>query len=297
MRHGSLFSGIGGFDLAAEWSGFTNVFQVEIDEFCQQVLKKNFPNTKRYYDIKGFKGTSYRGSVDIISGGFPCQPFSIAGRRKGDKDERALFSEMVRVINEIRPGWIVAENVYGLLNIHNGDYFEEICSSLESIKYEVQPIIIPASTFNAPHQRNRVWIIGRENSQDSRCEYVQRTQNKRELKEQNKQGNATKFERPIKSEGIRIITDTNHGRLERGKGKRNNGMRHNRGQNTAWDKEWIEVATEFCRVDDGLSVELDGLKYTKAGHRVERLKALGNAIVPQVAYQIFQAIKESMSNE
>jgi len=144
MTHGSLFSGIGGFDLAAEKNGIENIFQVEIDPFCQKVLRKNFPNTKIYSDIKEFNGKEYEGRIDIISGGFPCQPFSQAGQRKGAADERALFPEMLRIISEIKPAWVIAENVFGITNIDDGQYLESVLASLESIGYEVQPFIIPS---------------------------------------------------------------------------------------------------------------------------------------------------------
>jgi len=115
MRHGSLFSGIGGFDLASAWMGWENVFQVEIDDHCQKVLAKNFPNVKRYEDIREFKGE--RGSIDILTGGFPCQPFSTAGKKKGTDDNRYLWPEMFRVIKEIQPEYIVCENVYGIIKL------------------------------------------------------------------------------------------------------------------------------------------------------------------------------------
>ena len=167
MTHASLFTGIGGFDLAAEWTGIENVFQVENDKFCQKVLEKNFPNVKRYLDIKDFDGTEYKNRIDIISGGFPCQPFSQAGKRKGNKDERALFPEMLRIIREVKPKWIVGENVSGILSIHDGEYFEEILTSLENEGYKVQSFIIPASAVNAPHRRDRVWIIANSNNSTS----------------------------------------------------------------------------------------------------------------------------------
>ena len=154
LTHASLFSGIGGWDISAEWCGIENIFQVEIDKFCQKVLEKHFPNVKRYGDIKEFNGTKYRGRIDILTGSFPCQPFSQAGKRKGNKDERALFPEMLRVIKEIQPRWVIAENVYGFLNIHDGEYAEEVFSQLEGESYEVQPFIIPASALKVWGERS-----------------------------------------------------------------------------------------------------------------------------------------------
>jgi len=167
MRHGSLFSGIGGFDLAAEWMGWENVFQVEKDSFCQKVLVKNFPTTKRYGDIKEFDGTQYRGAIDILTGGFPCQPFSTSGKRKGTEDSRYLWPEMLRIIGEIRPTYIVGENVHGLVNWSKGLVLEQVQADLEVQGYEVGSVIIPACGIGAPHGRERVWFIAYRNSEHS----------------------------------------------------------------------------------------------------------------------------------
>jgi DNA (cytosine-5)-methyltransferase 1 len=171
MTHGSLFSGIGGFDLAAQWCGWTNVFQCENDPFCQRVLKYHFPKTILYEDIKETDFTRHRGTIDVISGGFPCQPFSDAGKRKGTDDDRYLWPEMLRVIHEIQPTWVVAENVNGLLTIEKGLVFERVCADMEAEGYEVQAFIIPACAVGAPHRRERVWIIA--NRADAGIEGVQ----------------------------------------------------------------------------------------------------------------------------
>jgi DNA (cytosine-5)-methyltransferase 1 len=159
MKHGSLFSGIGGFDLAAEWMGWENVFHCEIAEFPRKILNHYWPNADCHEDIKKTDFTKYRGTVDIISGGFPCQPYSAAGKRLGKEDDRHLWPEMLRVIREVKPQWVVGENVRGLLNWNGGMVFHEVCSDLENIGYEVQAFIIPASGINAPHQRERLWIV------------------------------------------------------------------------------------------------------------------------------------------
>ena len=155
MRHGSLFSGIGGFDLAAQWMGWENVFQVEWDSYCQKVLAKNFPNTKRYGDIKEFDGSEYRGLIDIITGGFPCQPFSVAGKQQGKDDSRHLWPEMLRVIREIQPTWVVGENVPGIITME----LANILASLEDAGYKTESFVIPACSTTAPHKRERVWIL------------------------------------------------------------------------------------------------------------------------------------------
>ncbi|MCP4595525.1 DNA cytosine methyltransferase, partial [Neptuniibacter sp.] len=159
MTHASLFSGIGGFDLAAEWSGFTNLFNCEWEEFPRKVLKHHFPNAEQYGDIHDFDATNYNGRIDILSGGFPCQPFSVAGKRKGSEDERHLWPEMLRVIGECKPRWVVGENVRGIVNWSNGLVFQEVCSDLEALGYSVQSFIIPACATGAPHRRDRVWIV------------------------------------------------------------------------------------------------------------------------------------------
>ena len=160
MRHGSLFSGIGGFDLASNWMGWDNIFQVEIDSWCSKLLKQNFPHTSKYNDIKKFNGLDYEGKIDIITGGVPCQPFSVAGERKGEKDERYLFDEAVRVVREISPKFVLFENVKGLVSQDNGNTLEKILTSLEAQGYETQSFIIPASSVGCNHRRDRTWILG-----------------------------------------------------------------------------------------------------------------------------------------
>ena len=120
MKHGSLFSGIGGFDLASEWMGWDNIFHCEINPFCQKILKHYWSNADSLDDIKTTDFTKYEGQIDIVSGGFPCQPYSLAGQRKGTEDDRHLWPQMLRAIREIKPRWIVGENVYGLINWNGG---------------------------------------------------------------------------------------------------------------------------------------------------------------------------------
>lgn len=159
MRHGSLFSGIGGFDLASEWMGWENVFHCEWNEFGQKVLNHYWPKAISYHDITKTDFTIHRGSVDIITGGFPCQPYSMAGKRLGKEDERHLWPEMLRAIREIQPTWVVGENVLGLVNWNGGLVFHEVQADLEAQGYEVQPYVLPAASVNAPHRRDRVWFV------------------------------------------------------------------------------------------------------------------------------------------
>jgi DNA (cytosine-5)-methyltransferase 1 len=161
MKHASLFSGIGGFDLAAQWMGWDNLFHCEIDKTCQKILQYYWPNAKTYTDVKTTDFTIWRGRIDVLTGGFPCQPYSSAGKRKGKEDERHLWPEMLRAIREIQPTWVVGENVLGLTNWNGGLVFEEVCADLEAEGYEVQPYVLPAAGINAPHRRDRVWFVAK----------------------------------------------------------------------------------------------------------------------------------------
>lgn len=172
MTHASLFSGIGGFDLAAEWMGWQNMFNCEIDPFCRKVLAYHFPEAKQYEDVKTTDFTIHRGHIDVLTGGFPCQPFSLAGKRKGSDDNRYLWPEMLRAIREIQPRWVVGENVFGIVNWSDGMVFEQVQSDLENEGYEVQPYIIPACAVDAPHRRDRVWFVAHR--RDAGSEILQR---------------------------------------------------------------------------------------------------------------------------
>lgn len=290
MRHGSLFSGIGGFDLAAEWMGWENVFQVEIDSFCQKVLEKNFPNTKRYGDIKEFDGTKYRGTIDVLSGGFPCQPYSIAGKRKGKEDSRHLWPEMLRVIREVKPTWVVGENVSGLVNWSGGVVFEEVHSDLESQGYEVQSILLPAAGVGARHRRERIWFIAHSNNllhsgeldagHDKRK--AQRSEGSNESKRQ------TPFGQRLWSELTASGSLTSHAYIEGLQGSEIiggiGGSRENSREQSSglFRAVWKDFPTQppLCGRVNGVP------------NRVHRIKGLGNAIVPQVAYEIFKAINQ-----
>jgi DNA (cytosine-5)-methyltransferase 1 len=168
MRHGSLFSGIGGFDLAAEWMGWENVFHCEWNTFGQKVLHHYWPNAEQFTDITKSDFTKYANTIDILTGGFPCQPYSSAGKRLGKEDERHLWPEMLRAIREIQPRWVVGENVLGLVNWSGGLVFHEVQADLEAEGYEVQPYVLPAVSVNAPHRRDRVWFVAHSKSARTR---------------------------------------------------------------------------------------------------------------------------------
>ena len=274
MKHLDLFSGIGGFALATEmvWDNVEHIF-CDNEPFAQAVLKKHWPNATIYGDIKTLTNTrrEHGGAgcgegtqretcercraaeeierfrrPDLLTGGFPCQPFSSAGARRGTEDNRHLWPEMLRVIREFHPRWVIGENVGGLVTWSEGLVLEQIHTDLEGEGYEVQAFIIPAVSLNAPHRRDRVWIVAHAKDSDDRG-------NAREVSQSNEQEEKKRQEKRT----------TKHSSPD-------------------WSSNWVEVATALCRVDDGLPRRLD---------RNPRLKALGNAIVPQVAAEIMKIIK------
>ncbi len=287
MKHGSLFSGIGGFDLAAEWMGWQNVFHCEMNPFGQRVLAHHFPNSKLHEDVTTFPASDYARRIDILTGGFPCQPYSMAGKRKGKEDERHLWPAMLEVIRGIQPRWVVGENVRGLVNWNDGLVFEEVCADLEVIGYSVQPFILPAAAVNAPHRRDRVWFVAHANgSHDGRAARKDASESG---KERIHQRNAVRqFAEPgevqrnaTNTEGIRRKNPLPNRKLE--------GRRFGeRSKSSTWDS--FPSQPPICGGDDGLPAELDGITFSK--WRNESIKAYGNAIVPQVTHQIFQAIQQ-----
>ena len=159
LNHGSLFTGGGGFDIAAELAGWVNVFHCEYNPFCQSILKHYWPNAASFKDIREFNAKHFYEKIDIITGGFPCQPFSTSGKRKGTNDDRYLWPEMLRIIRECQPNWVIGENVYGLVSWNGGMVFDQVHTDLEREGYEVRAFVLPAAGVNAPHRRYRVWFI------------------------------------------------------------------------------------------------------------------------------------------
>jgi DNA (cytosine-5)-methyltransferase 1 len=304
MRHGSLFSGIGGFDLAAEWMGWENIFHCEWMEFPRKVLDYHFPNADSHIDICKTDFKKYANTIDILTGGFPCQPFSLAGKRKGQDDERYLWGEMLRAIQEIKPRFVIAENVFGITNIDGGLVFQQVCLDLENEGYEVQPFIIPASAKNAPHRRDRCWFIAYANGNDGRS--TNRESGCQESKA-NGEGEQSVHSRTWTNGNEGNVADSQRNGLEHWNEARNlqtesiktqkkggnftNDFEAN-GSQSNW--EMFPTKSPICSGNDGLSNRLDGITFPK--WRAESIKGYGNAIVPQIAYQLFEIIQELNEN-
>lgn len=263
MRHGSLFSGIGGFDLAASWMGWENIFQCEKDGFFRRILRHYWPDAKLFGDVREFEAVEFRGAVDVISGGFPCQPFSVAGKRRGTKDDRHLWPEMCRIIGQVQPRWVVGENVFGFLNWGKGLVFEHVQADLEAAGYEVWTYVLPACSVGAPHRRNRVWIVAHAHRFPG--------------------GPAAAGWQKYFEERQKDWIDA----VAKGKGKLAAGAPGR----FEWRDPWADFPTEpaVCAGDDGFSAGLDGIAFPD--WRAASLKGAGNAIVPQVALQLFKAME------
>ena len=397
MTHASVFSGIGGPEVAATMLGWENLFHCEINPFGRKVLDYWYPNSKSYEDITRTDFTEWRGRVDVLTGGFPCQPFSYAGRRRGAEDDRYLWPSMYRAIDEIQPTWVVAENVAGILTmVEQGevskvagtatlfDAFDDlrgryelretftlqrICSDLESHGYAVQPVLVPACAVGAPHRRDRVFIVARRVTADTdsvgrrerRCEESQRQDDRHDaqvfdIAEGQGSSGTTPDTREPRTEGVRqerqdavhrpqSIADTDGWRgfeveesirpklangyglectcgqrptayakcagLERQdesrseeSGERLHIRRDPAGRSgedgiggcCRWmwleDGSWLPTQSPIHRGNDGLPFDVDRLTLSFGKWRTEALKAYGNAIVPQVMYEIFRAIEQ-----
>ncbi len=333
LRYGSLFSGIGGIDLGMDMAGFECAWQVEIDDYCRQILDKHWPRVPKYKDIYEVKGAEIE-PVDILCGGFPCQPVSVAGKRGGVDDERWLWDEFYRLICEIRPRWVVAENVTGLFSANSGRAFAGVLRNLAESGYDAVWDVYPAGGpggVGAPHRRERVFIVAHTDSSKQAKEsgdvrevsgvsqevgedisavvsgggskdvanakgkrHGRRTGKKRRITkrelQQEKQRRSKvgrKVERRSRTRGD--VSDTDKKRLQRGKktrdveGKGQDGQKYiarcNKGA-----EQWA-VEPNVGRVADGVP------------NRVDRLKTLGNAVVPQVAYKVARMIYEYTEKE
>ena len=220
MNHASLFSGIGGFDYAAEKMGWGNMFHCEFADFPKQILKYYWPKAVSYGDIKQTDFTIWRGKIDILTGGFPCQPYSVAGKRKGNEDDRHLWPEMLRAIREVQPRWVVGENVPGLASWNGGLVFEEVQTDLEAEGYKVQPVILPAASVGAPHKRDRIWFVAYSDQRSKRSSGKGgKTKGSRSGDDgkQKSRGSETEQHNGC-GEFLRTSTDSDHSRTDHGNG-------------------------------------------------------------------------------
>jgi len=269
-----LFSGIGGFSLGLESTGFFETIGfVEKDKFCQKVLKKHWSNINIEEDIRNVKGERY--AADIITGGFPCQPFSVAGKRKSTADDRYLWDEMLRVIREVKARWIVAENVEGIVNINEGMVLRQVLNDLEKEGFQSQCIIIPASGIGAWHQRKRIWIVSYSHNNGSYRS--QRNATKQSSYEQ-KDRLSFRDDKDVSNSNARLSIRENE--------EIQTGRKFAAKTSIERQQTWWETQSEFCGVPNGVSYELDK-------SRNNRIKSLGNSIVPQIVRQLGLAILEA----
>ena len=292
MKFISLFAGIGGFDLGLERAGMQCVAQVEIDPFCQKVLTKHWPNVERFSDVREC-GKHNLPTADLICGGFPCQPHSLAGKRRGAKDDRDLWPEYRRIIAECRPRWVIGENVPGIRTT----ILDQVLSDLDDLGYTTGAIVIPACAFDAPHRRERIFILAHSRCSERRPSESARNERNRDNAEWNK--TASWIESPGEDGGKRLVADPNSTGFD-GKGlsvqswksqqasidigregedvsNPESGRWNGRAgeQWTGWggeseNRDWWAIEPPVGRVVNGIS------------GRVDRLKSLGNAVVPQV---------------
>jgi DNA (cytosine-5)-methyltransferase 1 len=317
FKHIGLFEGIGGFSLAARWAGWETVAWCEWNEFGQKVLRHHFPEAEGFGDITKTDFTKYANRIDILTGGFPCQPYSLAGKGKGKEDERHLWPEMLRAIREIQPPWVVGENVFGLINWNGGMVFNEVQADLETEGYEVWAYVLPACAINAPHRRDRVWFVAySDNAGDNTCkcrnigkwakDSTERKHTQHELSGQSLQGIDSDTRLQRQAERQKQTMGTNELCQERNA----TNARCSERENWIYGEKQTREATKFGNGytqfgrffdfptveptirggNDGIPRELDGITFPK--WRNESIKAYGNAIVPQVAYEIFKAINQ-----
>ena len=327
-----LFSGIGGFSLGLESTGyFETITFVEKDKFCQQVLKKNFKNIPIESEVRNVKGDRY--AADIITGGFPCQPFSVAGKRRGTDDDRYLWDETIRIIRECKPRWFIGENVEGIINIQEGMVLRQVQDDLEKEGFQVQCLVIPASSIGAWHQRKRVWILAySEHNGSHRQEGNETIESSNQSKEwlfigddkdvsnskrnehqhsTTREGGANKiwgfYPKKEKQTSHDLWSKTTgcdaiHGEdvpnsntegLERHNSEQElseQKLRLSTNQDDEGRKTWWEAQSRICGVPNGVSFELDK-------DRKDRIKSLGNSIVPLIARQLGLAIMKAELDE
>ena len=324
-----LFSGIGGFSLGLESTGyFETIAFVEKDKFCQQVLKKNFKNIPIESEVRNIKGDRY--AADIITGGFPCQPFSVAGKRRGTDDDRYLWDETIRIIRECKPRWFIGENVEGIINIQEGMVLRQVQDDLEKEGFQVQCLVIPASGIGAWHQRKRVWIVAHSNSNRDRHEIRGSNGEEKEIQREYREkdnttgkpfgadtnvSNTNSFGhrgwssegctnerwaflareqegREMGSETSRCDVDVSNSNIEGLEGHELQSDNEQQRQKTSTDSSteeqhtWWQAQSRICGIPDGISFSVDK-------NRANRIKSLGNSIVPLIARELGVAIMKA----
>jgi DNA (cytosine-5)-methyltransferase 1 len=327
VKHLELFAGIGGIALASEWAGFEHVGFVERDPFCQKVLAKHWPHVPIYDDVTTFDGTRFRG-VDLISGGFPCQPHSVAGSRKASADERDLWGEVVRIVGEAKPRWFLVENVPGLLSSESGRFFGRVVNELATLGYRVGWACYGASDVGAVHRRNRVFIVAYSSMCGRDATPTPESRKHRESKglaggcdcdvayaasvgcEGLSCGEPSSCEdsRATKGAGRRLRESgrANGGANAPGASRVSDGQANTptgtiRGEwesrnDVGWSdrpRDWREWGiSPTVRLEPQVRGNDDGFP-----GRVDRLKSLGNAVVPQQIYPILAGIAEAIKGE
>jgi len=309
--HLDLFSGIGGFALAAKWNGYRTVGFCDNEPYAQAVLKKHWPEVPCHKDIREVRGELYAG-VTLLTGGFPCQPFSVAGKQRGKDDNRYLWPEMLRVIQEAKPAWIIGENVAGIVNLA----LDQVCADLEGQGYEVEPIIVPACAVDAPHRRDRVWIVGHSKLNGlAACKTIGGLFDESE----EQRGKIEEWESSGTSCASSDVADTNGGQFSKRESERKSVQMSGEGSQRICDvadtvsqrgcggnskREYAEDAGQSSRDSRdnsrGVATWLAEPNVGRVAHgipnRVAKLRGLGNAIVPQVASEIIRCINRIMED-
>jgi len=287
-----LFSGIGGFSLGLESTGFFKTIAfVEKDKFCRKVLQKNFNNIPIEEDIRNVRGERY--AADVITSGFPCQPFSVAGKRKGTDDDRYLWDETIRVVSECKPKWFIGENVEGIININNGMVLRQVQTDLEEQGFQVQCLVIPASGIGAWHQRKRVWIIAANSNTGFSKREDEEIQARRNTINSSSKDVPNSDSRLCGGRGTELKSgdDREWGFCSKKEEQAGYDIRSKTiGCDDISGEEkrttWWQTQSRICGVPNGVSYELDK-------DRSNRIKALGNSIVPQIARQLGLAIMKA----
>lgn len=293
-----LFSGIGGFSLSGRWIGWKTIQFVEINEFCQKVLAYHFPGVPIHGDIKTLDYEQIKQRIDpscptIVVGGFPCQPYSTAGRRKGTEDDRHLWPYCLEAIKQLRPDFCVFENVHGIVTWNGGLVFEEVQAEMEAEGYEVQTFLLPACGVGAPHKRERVWFVAHSvNNSNSSDRRPQGEENSL----QGKRRETGQSGEPVGADNTLSSDPKLFGQPRQGRAERSSDTEAYKDWKASWsyaDGGW-PLESPFCPGDDGLSPGLSDITFSS--WRKESITAVGNSVVPALVLQIFKAIQQYENN-